>query len=789
MWHRGYAGRALRVCCGILVAAAATGFAQTRPARAASESLPGVRLAASTAGMSPRPSVRGIASRAGIVAWQPERATNADHVAAGSSDWTIEPTANLSVANGAILAGSCSASAACVAVGYYTNMSGNQVSLVETWDGASWKLGTAANPAGFVESVLGGVSCSAADSCIAVGTYVNASGKQLPLVEDWNGTTWSVQKAPKPQGSMGGYLSGVSCLGATRCMAVGTNLGATGIETLAETWNGKAWQIQTTPNPSGSPFSSLSSVSCASATACVAVGSSEYGTLAEAWNGASWKIRLTPNPADSSLAGVSCPAADSCIAVGSYFNSLGTELSLAEAWNGTTWEIQSTPTPKGSGSNLLASVSCSATDACTAVGSSAEGALAETWNGSTWKIQVSANPNGNTTSLLSGVSCSAAQACAAVGSDLDSYGIPVTLAESSHGNSWTIEATPNHKGLLSTALAAVSCSTADACVAVGYTSSGTLAESWNGSSWSIQPTPNHPESAQAVLAGVSCVAADMCTAVGSYLDSSGQASLAETWNGTSWTIEATPSPAGSVGSAMTAVSCVAADACTAVGTSFGSTTQTSLAEAWNGTSWTIEATPSPAGSSEGILAAVSCAAADTCEAVGNDTDADGTQVTLAEGWDGTTWKVQPTPNPGGAIATILLGVSCSAANACNATGGHLNSEQSSRSLDEIWDGTAWNIESMPNPTNSVYTLPFGVSCTAADACTAVGFYQDSLGTQATLADTWDGTSWTVQTTPNPSGAVASNLSGVSCTAATVCTAVGASFTATGFGSTLGEAES
>ncbi len=771
------------------MATIATGIAQTSPARAASASSPGVRLATSTAAISSQFGVRGIGSRRGIVAWPPERAASGQDVAAGASDWSLQSTANLSVANGAILAGSCSAPDACMAVGYYTNLSGSQVSLVETWDGVSWKLGAAANPAGFVESALGGVSCSAVDACIAVGTYVSSSGKQLPLAENWNGTAWSAQKAPKPQGSLGSYLSGVSCLGATTCTAVGTNLGPSGTETLAETWNGKTWQIPTTPNPSGSPFSSLSSVSCASKAACVAVGSSAYGTLAETWNGTSWKIRLTPNPADSSLSGVSCPAADACIAVGSYYNSLGTQLALAEAWNGTTWAVQSTPNPKGSASDLLAAVSCSATDACTAVGSSVDGALAETWNGSRWKLQSPGSPNGNDTSLLSGVSCSAAQACAAVGSDLDSYGIPVTLAEASHGGSWAIEATPNRKGSLSSILAAVSCSTADACVAVGYTSSGTLAEAWNGTSWSIQPTVTPAGSFQAVLAGVSCVSVDVCTAVGSYLNSTGQAPLAEAWNGTSWTIQTTPNPAGSVSSALTAVSCVAADACTAVGTSFGSTSEAPLAEAWNGTSWTIQTTPNPAGSSEGILAGVSCAAADTCEAVGNDIDADGTQVTLAEGWDGTTWKVQPTPNPGGALATILLGVSCSAAGACNATGGHLNSEQSSRSLDEIWDGTAWKIESMPNPTTSVYTLPFGISCTAADACTAVGFYEDSLGTQATLADSWNGTSWTVQTTPNPAGAVASTLSGVSCTAATACTAVGGSYTVTGFGSTLGETES
>jgi hypothetical protein len=68
-----------------------------------------------------------------------------------------------------------------------------------------------------------------------------------------------------------------------------------------------------------------------------------------------------------------------------------------------------------------------------------------------------------------------------------------------------------------------------------------------------------------------------------------------------------------------------------------------------------------------------------------------------------------------------------------------------------------------------------VSCTSAASCTAVGHYQSSnvsnFGAQQTLAEVWDGTTWSLWTTPNPSAAH-DLLLGVSCGASQMCTAVG-----------------
>ena len=82
-------------------------------------------------------------------------------------------------------------------------------------------------------------------------------------------------------------------------MAVGSAHPASSTDTLVEQWNGSAWTIVSSPNPTGSVTSVLSGVACVSASFCTAVGDATQGTstvtLAEAWNGTAWSIVSTPN--------------------------------------------------------------------------------------------------------------------------------------------------------------------------------------------------------------------------------------------------------------------------------------------------------------------------------------------------------------------------------------------------------------------------------------------------------------------------------------------------------------
>jgi hypothetical protein len=91
-------------------------------------------------------------------------------------------------------------------------------------------------------------------------------------------------------------------------------------------------------------------------------------------------------------------------------------------------------------------------------------------------------------------------------------------------------------------LDAVACSRVSACRAVGGDPRGLFSEVWNGSRWQIRPVPMPVGGSSALLNDVSCPAADRCEAVGTYSNSKGHfRSLAEAWNGSRWHLQARPS--------------------------------------------------------------------------------------------------------------------------------------------------------------------------------------------------------------------------------------------------------
>ncbi len=258
---------------------------------------------------------------------------------------------------------------------------------------SGWLIQRTPNPAGAIDGAFVCVSRTSKTVCTAVRFSTNRANTTMPLVERWNGTAWAIQPTPNPAGAKGSGLGGVSCASTTVCTAVGfsTNRANTTVP-LVERWNGASWSIQRTRNPGGAKHSEFVGVSCASTNACTAVGFSTnraYApvTLAERWNGTSWTIQPTPNPggAVSGLFDVSCASKTACTAVGRFTNRADTLVTLAERWNGASWAIQRTPNPSGKNDSGLDSVSCASTNACTAVGRFTNRArtgvtLAERWS-------------------------------------------------------------------------------------------------------------------------------------------------------------------------------------------------------------------------------------------------------------------------------------------------------------------------------------------------------------------------------------------------------------------------
>jgi len=338
-------------------------------------------------------------------------------------------------------------------------------------------------------------------------------------------------------------------------------------------------------------------------------------------------------------------------------------------------------------------------------------------------------PDVKRASFLNGVSCVSATDCTAVGEYYrTATGPQLTLIERWNGTAWRVEPSPS-SGRDST-LDSVSCPSASSCTAVGSLTAG-----WNGVRWTV-------ELRSSPFVAVSCAAPDSCMAVG--VTSGGQPESGH-WDGTSWKLEPMPRPRHPAQSiTLEAVSCAGPSFCLAVGDySYGvgampssTSRDKTLAERWNGSSWRV--TDSVNVASWNQLSAVSCTSPRACTAVGSSASQ---QFALAERWDGSTWKTQHVPDLNPTGYSRLTAVSCSSGSACMAAGTY---NGGIAAIAESWNGAVWTLHTMPGPQQQEPDLqPADLACTGPDACVAVG--TDGR----TLAEIWAGAHWQLTPTPSP----------------------------------------
>jgi hypothetical protein len=247
--------------------------------------------------------------------------------------------------NGTLLASvSCQSSTFCVAVG--------DVAVV--WNGSGFS--TQFEPA---TAFLDGVSCAAATSgsCEAVG-YIEAASQTLPYAVAYENGQWaSGGPLPvEPSATRRAFLTGVYCVTAQSCQAVGNYSTSAG---TGEIWgaglSGSTWSLSSLP-PSGvgASFGVGGAVTCPQE--CWAVGSyassnGEQG-FADDQSGATWGFASLPAPGGvaSFLNAVSCAQINYCLAVGTTSNPKGT-VAFAERY---TYTIPS----GGSGGRKCVSLNC-----------------------------------------------------------------------------------------------------------------------------------------------------------------------------------------------------------------------------------------------------------------------------------------------------------------------------------------------------------------------------------------------------------------------------------------------
>jgi hypothetical protein len=366
----------------------------------------------------------------------------------------------------------------------------------------------------------------------------------------------------------GSSLGGIACAGAT-CVAVGTTGSVYGVETpFAVVAGGGDWTPRAPVGPAVIGNSTLEAVACSSPDSCVAVGREELPTpffgsrstgdrpLAEAWDGARWRrlsAGVPPDVTDAGLEGVDC-VATGCMAVGDLQTRKGKDHALAESWDGRRWTLRPLPTIRQTEEVVLEDVACTSTTSCVAVGHVSDETL---------------------------------------------FGGIVPLIERWNGTAWIPERSANAHGSTDTELGAVDCPSADRCTAVGFRRLpdgryGTFAESWDGTTWRALPARDPAGSPDTELADVACPLPDHCVAVGTAVLHGAVTTFAESWDGTRWTIEPAPAPAGSTSSALSAVDCTASapSVCRAAGISWhGSPIGTALAEDRTPAGWAIRPVP------------------------------------------------------------------------------------------------------------------------------------------------------------------------------------------------------
>ncbi len=635
--------------------------------------------------------------------------------------WTRQASLNAAGAGTSSLGGvSCVSPNSCLAVGSSGSLGNWGRRLAERWNGSSWSIENTPAPAAATSSAFGGIACASASNCTVVGAW--GSGGQPPgtaLIEHWNGTSWSIPALPLPPDSSSS-LASVSCAGPSECKAVGASTdNNTGNQLpLIESWNGSSWSIDASATLNPPYGATLNSVSCSAPASCMAVGEEPGGggVLAERWDGSSWEQSSIPlpEPPQGRLSGVSCTSSTSCVAVSGE--------DFTERYDGSTWHF--TQLTDGAG---LGAVACTAADNCTAVGDAGVGAGAERWNGSKWSMLGNANPYGIVATVLSGVGCGAAANCVAVGSTAS----PFALAEHWNGGTWSLTPVPEPSGAVNSSFGSTSCSSTTECVAVGFYAvapggdwiSKPLAEIWDGSRWAVQnaASPNVPNLRGSSLDAVTCPTASACVAVGAMKIRSMNHPLVERWNGSAWTIQPTPAlPAINVG-ALNGVTCRSSADCIAVGW-YGVTTgvRRPLVEHWNGGAWTLQTAASPS-QNLSQFDGVACPSTTRCVAVGwSQKNFYESASIVVEQWDGTTWKLQSVPT-NGFDAGALAGVTCESAGDCNAAGqAHANAPQShSEGIVEHWNGTSWSLQRVPLPANHTSAALSAITCVTG-TCTAVG---------------------------------------------------------------------
>jgi len=314
---------------------------------------------------------------------------------------------------------------------------------------------------GDFDNELTSLAVVSANDVWAVGDWGTYGAARSTLALHWNGSSWS--KVATPNGSNEvNWLSGAAALASNDVWAVGST--ATNppeqstSKTLIEHWNGSAWSVVTSPNPTpplsgGGPVNNqLLGVAAVAPNDVWAVGqSTDFGagqTLIVHWNGTAWSVVPSPHPGTYSvLRSISAVSANDIWAVGTYYKD-GLQVTLVEHWNGTKWSVVNSPNDGPFLQELFKVRAVSANDvwavgyhlAVFGVNQVYQTSIFH-WNGTSWSVVPSPDVNQENNYLWSVAGASASDAWA-VGFYDTGFELK-TMTQHWDGTAWTIQPSPN----------------------------------------------------------------------------------------------------------------------------------------------------------------------------------------------------------------------------------------------------------------------------------------------------------------------------------------------------------
>lgn len=235
-----------------------------------------------------------------------------------------------------------------------------------------------------------------------------------------------------------------------------------------------------------------------------------------------------------------------------------------------------------------------------------------------------------------------------------------------------------------------------------------------------------------------------------------------------WNIDLSPNVATT--NVLTSVAAVSTTDVWAVGYSEGTKLKPEpLIENWNGKTWQV--ITSPSFTSGGALYGIAAVSATDIWAVGTEYK---THLPngkgLTEHWNGTQWSVVGSPGHSGS-GSVFYGVTAISSTDVWTVGVYYASIDKSKfyTFAEQWNGTSWSVVTTPAPKVSSFT---GVAAVTSSDMWAVGYSGGGKPNVSTLTQHWNGSAWSIVTSPNVG--TTSQLNGVTAVTTSDVWAVGES---------------